>query len=107
MMTESDTLSNSDTLSESDTLYNIVRNSNNSVLVPPSKDKYLLCCCISEKWWFDHTSIPVINEYDKNDHNCCICLDCCTWCLEFRVKKKSICSKNINCYLCCCVIYFI
>ena len=105
-MTESDTLSNSDTLSESDTLYNIVRNSNNSVLVPPSKDKYLLCCCISEKWCFDHTSISVRNEYNKNDNNCCVCLDYCTWCLEFRNKKMSLCSKNMNCYLCCCVIYF-
>jgi len=84
--------------SESDTLYNAVRNSD-KILLTPSEDKYLIGCCISEKWCFDHTGIASIREYDKNINNCCICL-------EFRRQKMLICSKQTNCYLCCCVIYF-
>ena len=90
---------------ESDTLYNAVRNSD-KLLLTPSQDKYMLGCCISEKWCFNHTGIASIREYDKNINNYCICLDCCTWCLEFRRQKMSICSKQTNCYLCCCIIYF-
>ena len=90
---------------ERDSLYNAVRNSD-KLLLTPSEDKYMLCCCISEKWCFNHTGIASIREYDKNINNCCICLDCCTWCLEFRRQKMSICSKQTNCYLCCCAIYF-
>lgn len=92
---------------ESDTLYNAVRNSDKLILTP-SEDKYFIncCCCISEKYCFDHMGIASIRDYDKNINNCCICLDCCTWCLEFRIKKMSICKKETNCYLCCCSIYF-
>lgn len=91
---------------ESDTLYNIVINSD-KMLLTPSKDKYILCCCISEKWCFQHTGLASIRKYDKNINNYCICLDCCTWCLEFNQKKMSICKNQTNCYLCCFVIYFI
>jgi hypothetical protein len=62
---------------------------------------------ISDKWCFEHTGLASIREYDKNINNCCICLDCCTWCFEFRTQKKSLlCKKETNCYLCCCSIYF-
>ena len=91
---------------ESDTLYNAVKNSD-KLMLRPSEDKYFInCCCISEKWCFDHMGIASIREYDKNINHYCICLDCCTWCLEFRIKKMSICKKETNCYLCCCSIYF-
>lgn len=91
---------------QSNTLYNAVRNSDKIMLKPP-EDKYILsCCCITEKWCFEHTGLAIIKEYDKNVNNCCKCLDCCTWCLEFRAKKYSICTKQTNCYLCCCSIYF-
>ncbi len=92
--------------SESDTLYNAVRNSDKIALRPPEDNYSTSCCCISEKWCFNHAGLPSIREYDKNINNCCICLDCCTWCLEFRRQKMLICSKQTNCYLCCCVIYF-
>ena len=90
---------------ESSTLYNLARNSD-KFLLTPSENKYLFGCCISEKWCFEHTGIASIRIYDENTNNCCICLDCCTWCLEFRTKKLSICKKQTNCYLCCCSIYF-
>ena len=95
---------------QSNTLYNAVRNSDKIMLTKDmlTKDKYSIsCCCISEKWWFDHTGLPSIKTYDKNTNNCCICLDCCTWCLEFQIKRYSICVKPTNIYLCCCSIYFI
>jgi len=74
-------------------------------LVPPSENKYLLCCCLSEKWCFEHTTPAIIKDYDENMNNYCICLDYCTWCLEFKLNKKC-CIKDTNCYLCCCTIYF-
>lgn len=90
---------------QSDTLYNVVRNSD-KILLRPSEDKYMISCCISEKWCFDHTGLSAIKEYDKNTNNCCTCLDCCTWCLEFHTKKYSICKNETICYLCCLSIYF-
>jgi len=73
-----------------------------------SQDKYTLaCCCVTDKWYFDHTGLATIKEYDSTVNNCCISLDCCTWCLEFRIRKCSICEKPCICYLCCCSIYFI
>ncbi len=91
---------------ESNTLYNAVRNSDKTLLTP-SKDKCIVgCCCMNEKWCLRHTGIPVIKEYDENVNNCCTCLDCCAWCLEFRINKCSICKNQTNCYLCCFSIYF-
>lgn len=91
---------------ESNTLYNAVRNSDKIKLNLPSKDKHLICCCISDKWFFEHTGIASISIYDENTNNCCICLDCCTWCLEFHSQKYTICKNKTICYLCCCSIYF-
>lgn len=90
---------------ESDTLYNIVRNSDKLIL-KPSENKYFICCCVSEKWCFEHIGVAGIKEYDTNINNYCLCLDCCSWCLEFNVKKISLCKKKTNCYICCCTIYF-
>jgi hypothetical protein len=74
-----------------------------------SQYKYTLnCCCISDKWCFQHTGLAGVKEYDDIANNFCICLDCCTWCLEFKTTKIScICKKNTICYLCCCSIYFV
>lgn len=91
---------------QSDTLYNAVRNSNKIMLIPSEEKYFTTCCCISEKWCFEHTGLPSIKSYNKNINNCCICLDYCTWCLEFRRKKFPICKKQTICYLCCCSIYF-
>lgn len=65
-----------------------------------------ICCCISNKWCFEHSGIAVFPNYDTNKNNCCTCLDCCSWCLEFKINKPIICIKNTNCYICCIVIYF-
>jgi hypothetical protein len=95
---------------ESNTLYNAVRNSDKMLLRPPENKCKITCCCFScccsEKWCIKHTGIASIKEYDKNVNNYCICLDYCSWCLEFRNKKWKMCSKETNCYLCCCSIYF-
>jgi len=92
---------------QTETLYNPVINSNDTTPTS-SKNKYILSCsCITEKWCFEHTGIAGIKEYNDNVSNCCTCLDCCTWCLEFRTRKYSICEKQTACYLCCCSIYFI
>ena len=88
---------------QSNTLYNAVRNSGKIQLIQP-KEKYI-CCCINELWCFEHSGLAGIKQYNTESNNCCLCLDCCTWCLEFRFKK-SFCKKQTNCYLCCCSIYF-
>lgn len=88
-----------------ESLYQVSRKSE-SLLTRPSEKKYILCCCISEKWCFEHSGIAVIKEYDENKNNCCKCLDCCTWCLEFKFKKPCNCIKDTNCFICCCTIYF-
>ncbi len=64
------------------------------------------CCCINETWCFEHSGIAGFKHYDKNKNNCCTCLDCCTWCFEFKLKKPMICMKDTNCFICCFVIYF-
>jgi hypothetical protein len=90
-----------------ETPYNSSINSD-KLLINPSNDKYFIsCCCITEQWCFEHIGIPIEKEYDDTVYNCCTCLDCCTWCLEFQIKKCSICVKQTNLYLCCCSIYFI
>ena len=82
--------------------------SSNEVSSNSSQDKYTLgCCCVTDKWYFDHTGLASIKEYDNTVNNCCVWLDCCTWCLEFRITKSSVCEKPVICYLCCCSIYFI
>lgn len=83
---------------------NAFRNSD-KIILTPSENKYLIGCCITEKWCFNHMGIASIRSYDKNINNCCTCLDCCTWCLEFQTKKCS-CKNQTICYLCCCSIYF-
>ena len=65
-----------------------------------------MACCISDKWLFEHSGIAWFKMYDETENNYFLCLDCCTWCLEFRCNKWSICEKGMNCYLCCCVLYF-
>jgi hypothetical protein len=72
------------------------------------ENKYLINgCCISDRWCFQHTGLAAVKEYDDSVNTCCVSLDCCTWCLEFRTTKiSSICKKQTICYLCCCSIYF-
>jgi hypothetical protein len=89
----------------SETLYQSARTSD-TILLKSSEDKYLLCCCVTEKWCFEHSGIAVFKEYDEDINNCCKCLDCCTWCLEFNLKKPCNLIKDTNCYLCCLTIYF-
>jgi hypothetical protein len=91
-----------------ETLYNSVGNSGDVLLKNVNDSSQTsCCCCISYKWCFDHTGLAVASEYDETECNCCTCFDCCSWCLEFRVKKWFLCTKGTNCYLCCCSIYFI
>lgn len=90
---------------DSVTLYQVAINTDGTMLFS-REDKTMVCCCISKKWLFEHSGFPGIKNYDKNKNNCCICLDCCTWCLEFRLSKQFNCIKDTNCYLCCCSIYF-
>jgi hypothetical protein len=91
---------------ETESLYNAVTNFDNNLLAQSEYKYFIKCCCISEKWCFNHIGIATISEYDESINNYCTCLDCCTWCLEFRFEKMSTCKKETNCYLCCCVIYF-
>jgi len=82
---------------DSDILYESTDNTSSS-----------FCCCLTDQWCFQHTGLASIKGfYDNNSDTCCICLDYCTWCLEFRTRKYSICKKQTVCYLCCCSIYFI
>jgi hypothetical protein len=80
--------------------------SSETMSLNPSKEKYTLCCCISDKWCFEHSGIAGFKQYDEHKNNCCTCLDCCTWCLEFKFKKPMNCIKDTNCYICCFTIYF-
>jgi hypothetical protein len=89
----------------SQTLYKAARDSDNIFLVP-SQEKKIMCCFISEKWCFEHSGIAGLNQYDESKNNFCKCLDCCTWCLEFNLKKPCISIKDTNCYFCCLTIYF-
>ena len=95
-------------IEESDTLYNAFTNSDKIYLNKQPTENYLIpCCCITDKWCFDHSRISINTDYDEREFHCCTCLDCCTWCLEFKIKNCSICSKKTNLYLCCFTIYFI
>ena len=89
----------------SETLYQASINYDSTVFIKPNKIK-TICCCISQKWCFEHSGIAGFKYYDENKNNCCTCLDCCSWCLEFRFKKMPIFSKEMSCYMCCCAIYF-
>lgn len=89
----------------SETLYRATISSE-TIRLHPSKERHNSCCFISEKWCFEHSGIAGFKHHDETKNNCCVYLDCCTWCLEFRCKKLSICSKEMNCYMCCCAIYF-
>jgi hypothetical protein len=74
-------------------------------LLPPSENKYIICC-FSEKWCFKHQGIAVNKEYDESDCLCFRFLDFCTWCLEFKQKRKCLCHKRTVCFMCCCSITF-
>ena len=87
----------------SETLYKASTDSQIKLL-RPSEDKYM-CCCITYEWCFNHSGIAAFKEYDDTKINCCTVLDCCSWCLEINIHKRC-CIKDINCYLCCCVIYY-
>lgn len=93
---------------ENDTSYNTFNNTSEKVLSNPSSENYLIpCCCVTNKWYFNHIGLASMKEYDNTVNNYCVCLDCCTWCLEFQTRKYAVCEKPIICYLCCCSIYFI
>ena len=84
-----------------ETLYQASRR---PILIKQPKNKK--CCCITDQWWFEHSGIAGFNNYDEDINNWCTCLDCCTWCLECKIKKPVCCIKETNCYICCFVIYF-
>jgi hypothetical protein len=87
-----------------ETLYQASINSDSIIFIKPTKKK--VCCCITDQWCFEHSGIAGFNNYDEDKNNCCTCLDCCTWCLEFKFKKPLNCIKDTNCYICCFAIYF-
>ncbi len=85
--------------------YHVVKS--DKFIIYPQQNNFI-CCCISEKWCFEHSGIPAFNYYDQNINNICLYLDCCSWCLEFKLSKKKYCNdKDTICYLCFCSIYFI
>jgi hypothetical protein len=88
----------------SETLYQAARNIDTTLLKPVKYKS--ICCCISEQWCFEHSGIAGFKNYDENKNHCCLCLDCCTWCLEFKIKKPLNIIKDTNCYICCFSIYF-
>ncbi len=90
----------------SETLYRATLSSETISLNSSRENRLSSSCFNSEKWCFEHSGIAGFKYYDETKNNCCICLDCCTWCLEFRCKKLPICSKEMNCYICCCAFYF-
>jgi len=88
--------------SSNETLYQASVNSDSIIFIKSTKKK--MCCCITEQWCFEHSGIASFANYDEN--SCCTCLDCCSWCLEFRCKKIC-CFKNKIFYVGCCTIYII
>jgi hypothetical protein len=89
----------------SETLYRATISSE-TISLNSSRENHSSYCFNSEKWCFKHSGIAGFKYYDETAMNCFVCLDCCTWCLEFRFKRLPICSKEMNCYICCCAIYF-
>jgi len=79
---------------------------NKEILIPSSNETYYLCFCVSDKWCFKHQGISAYKNYDKNDCLCCTYLDCCSWCLEFKQKKNSLCKYKTICFFCCFSITF-
>jgi len=71
-----------------------------------TKTKFL-CCCISHKWCFKHQGLSAYKFYDENDVLCFKCLDCCSWCLEFKQKKNCLCKNKTICFMCCFSITFV
>ena len=89
------------------TLYNTIQNSKTILSDSLDDDDFInYCFCLNEKWCFNHIGINAFKEYDNNVINCCTCLDCCTWCLEFNIRGCAICYKPLHLYLCCFTIYF-
>jgi len=83
-------------------------NATNSMeaLIPSENGKHI-CCCINDKWCFKHAGLSANNVYDDNDCLCFRCLDCCTWCLEFKQKKVTcLCKEKTICFMCCFSITF-
>jgi len=81
--------------------------SNDTLYTPilPSKNKYI-CCCFSEQWFFQHHGLSAPKEYGKNDCLCFTCLDCCSWCLEFKQQRFFLCKERTFCFLCCITFIF-
>jgi hypothetical protein len=75
-------------------------------LIETSKNN-IICCCVSNNWCFKHQGLSAYKSYDVNDCICFECLDCCTWCLEFKQSRTSwICKKKTICFMCCFSITF-
>ena len=72
----------------------------------PSKTDKRMCCCIYDKWCFKHQGLSAYKIYDDNDCLCFTCLDCCTWCLEFKQKRSILCRRKTICFMCCFSITF-
>ena len=93
-----------------DTIYNSSNKTDKMLLSQMNKPETCICLpscsCFNESWCFAHTGITSNREYNENVNNCCTYLDCCTWCLEFRTNKYSICKNQTIFYLCCFSIYF-
>jgi len=71
---------------------------------------YYCCCCINNeamKFHFFHSAPASFNNtYFETDKTYCLCLDCCSWCLEFRSKKTCLCGERTICFAGCCLFIF-
>jgi hypothetical protein len=65
-----------------------------------------ICCCINDIWCFKHQGLSAYKIYDDNDCLCFKCLDCCTWCLEFKQNRNCLCKDKTICFMCCFSITF-
>ena len=75
-------------------------------LIPSINGKHI-CCCINDIWCLKHQGLSAYKNYDDNDCLCFKCLDCCTWCLEFKQKRTNwLCKEKTICFMCCFSITF-
>jgi hypothetical protein len=84
---------------------------NRLISLNTEKTKYCPCWCCSDDallWCFFNSSpASIYTIYKDSDKKCCTCLDCCSWCFEFRVNKNCCIREDTICFLCCCSIVFV
>ena len=70
------------------------------------------CCCfgISDeecaRWCFFNSNPAQINYSTEGYKTYSECLDCCSWCFEFKFKVNYCCKERTICFLGCCSCIF-